>query len=64
MTDKDRNILLLLKTYTARNTEAAASAAGLSLCSHKPILGCVRIVCSGLRITSLLQVVNTRLAAS
>ena len=39
--------------YTARNAQVAAS----------PISGCVRIACSGLMITSLLQVVN-RLAAS
>ena len=45
--------------YTARNAQVAASL--LQACYHaviKPISGCVRIACSGLMITSLLQAVN------
>ena len=45
--------------YTAKNAQVSCSKSAIT----KAISGCVRIVCSGLMITSLLQVVN-RLAAS
>ena len=46
--------------YTARNAQVSSkSVAGLLPCCHQAnILRCVRIACSGLMITSLLQVVN------
>ena len=51
-------------SYTARNVQVAASLLqACYLAVIKPISGCVRIACSGLMITSLLQVVN-RLDAS
>ena len=45
--------------YTARKAQVAASKSTIT----KPLSGCVRIACSVLMITSLLQIVN-RLAAS
>ena len=51
--------------YIARNVQTAASLLQQACCLVviKPMSGCVRIACSGLMITSLLQVVN-RLDAS
>ena len=46
-----------------KRVSCSKSAAGLLLAVIKPISGCVGIACSGLMVTSLLQVVN-RLAAS
>ena len=55
---------VLLTIYTARNAQVAASLLqACCLAVIKLISGCVRIACSGLMITSLLQVVN-RLDAS
>ena len=45
-----------------KRVSCSKSAAGLLLAVIKPISGCVGIACSGLILTSLLQVVN-RLAA-
>ena len=56
--------VICTQIYTARIAQVAASL--LQACGFaviKPISGCVRIACSGLMITSLLQVVN-RLNAS
>ena len=45
--------------YVARNVQTAASLLqACCLVVIKPISGCVHIACSGLMITSLLQVVN------
>ena len=49
--------------YTARHAQVEASLLqDCYLAVIKPISGCVRIACSGLMITSLMQVVD-RLAA-
>ena len=46
-------------TYTARNAQVASRLLqACYLAVIKPISGCVRIACSGLTITGLLQVVN------
>ena len=48
------------RLYTAKNTQVEASLLqGCYLAVIKSISGCVRITCSGLMTTSLLQVVNT-----
>ena len=45
--------------YTARNAQVASRLLqACYLAVIKPISGCVRIACSGLTITGLLQVVN------
>ena len=50
--------------HSQKRASCSKSAADLlQVAIIKPISGCVRIACSGLMITSLLQVVN-RLAAS
>ena len=61
---KEHNYIGYFTAYTASNAQVAASLLQVCyLAVIKPISGCVRIACSDLMITSLLQVVN-RLDAS
>ena len=56
--------IVVLMLHSQKRASCSRSAADLmQLAIIKPISGCVRIACSGLIISSLLQVVN-RLAAS
>ena len=60
----DSQVFIKRRLYTARNAQVAASLLqACYLAVIKPISGYVHIACSGLMITSLLQVVN-RLDAS